>query len=85
MGRLLDQRPRTLLVLDDVWESEQLEPFLVGGSACVRLVTTRIPAVLLPDAKRVQVDEVGPVHTEQDGTRHPSGTSQVQDATVQAT
>jgi hypothetical protein len=35
LGRLLDQRPRTLLVLDDVWESEQLAPFLVGGTgAC---------------------------------------------------
>ncbi|MFE3118106.1 NB-ARC domain-containing protein [Streptomyces niveus] len=31
LGRLLNQRPRTLLVLDDVWESEQLAPFLRGG------------------------------------------------------
>ncbi|MEU6866804.1 NB-ARC domain-containing protein [Streptomyces sp. NPDC046876] len=42
LGRLLDQRPRTLLVLDDVWEEKQLAPFLQGGGRCVRLVTTRI-------------------------------------------
>ncbi|MEV0192232.1 NB-ARC domain-containing protein [Kitasatospora purpeofusca] len=41
LGRLLEQRPRTLLVLDDVWEREQLAPFLQGASGCVRLVTTR--------------------------------------------
>ncbi|MFI7683061.1 NB-ARC domain-containing protein [Streptomyces griseoaurantiacus] len=58
LGRLLDQRPRTLLVLDDIWESEQLEPFLKGGSACVRLVTTRIAAVLPVGANRVLVDEM---------------------------
>ncbi|MFE2873618.1 NB-ARC domain-containing protein [Embleya sp. NPDC059259] len=28
LGRLLDARPRTLLVLDDVWTREQLAPFL---------------------------------------------------------
>ncbi|MEU6126494.1 NB-ARC domain-containing protein [Streptomyces sp. NPDC047123] len=56
LGRLLDQRPRTLLVLDDVWEQEQLEPFLVGGQRCVRLVTTRIPGILPPGAARIRVD-----------------------------
>ncbi|MFI8104617.1 NB-ARC domain-containing protein [Streptomyces sp. NPDC086023] len=58
LGRLLDQRPRTLLVLDDVWEPEQLEPFLLGGAPCVRLVTTRVPAVLPPGTQRVRVDEM---------------------------
>ncbi|MEV0192208.1 NB-ARC domain-containing protein, partial [Kitasatospora purpeofusca] len=41
LGRLLAQRPRTLLVLDDVWERDQLDPFLRGAPNCVRLVTTR--------------------------------------------
>ncbi|HET6855747.1 MAG TPA: NB-ARC domain-containing protein, partial [Streptomyces sp.] len=60
LGRLLDQRERTLLVLDDVWEDEQVRPFLRGGERCVRLVTTRVPAVLPPGAERVVVDEMTP-------------------------
>ncbi|MFG3323914.1 NB-ARC domain-containing protein [Streptomyces sp. NPDC048171] len=60
LGRLLDQRPRTLLVLDDVWEAEQLAPFLRGGERCVRLVTTRVPAVLPPGSARVRVDQMSP-------------------------
>ncbi|MGW6691798.1 NB-ARC domain-containing protein [Streptomyces sp. NPDC054961] len=60
LGRLLDRRPRTLLVVDDVWEPEQLAPFLRGGRNCVRLVTTRVPAVLPDGAKRVRVDEMTP-------------------------
>lgn len=32
---------RLLLVLDDVWTSGAVEPFLDGGARCVRLVTTR--------------------------------------------
>ncbi|MGW6565646.1 NB-ARC domain-containing protein [Streptomyces sp. NPDC054975] len=60
LGRLLEQRPRTLLVLDDVWEPEQLAPFLRGGGNCVRLVTTRVPAVLPEGAERLRVDEMSP-------------------------
>ncbi|UUU37874.1 NB-ARC domain-containing protein [Streptomyces sp. NBC_00162] len=58
LGRLLDRRPRTLLVLDDVWEAEQLDPFLKGGRRCVRLVTTRKPALLPPGAHRIPVDQM---------------------------
>ncbi len=60
LGRLLDQHPqqRTLLVLDDVWDPAQLDPFLRGGKRCVRLVTTRTPAVLPDGAARVQVDQM---------------------------
>ncbi|MFF2363936.1 NB-ARC domain-containing protein [Streptomyces sp. NPDC058122] len=59
LGRLLAKRPRTLLVIDDVWEPEQLEPFLRGAQErCVRLVTTRRPAVLPPDAIRAVVDRM---------------------------
>jgi hypothetical protein len=31
LGALLDAGPRTLLVLDDVWDAEQLAPFAEGG------------------------------------------------------
>ncbi|MEU5036261.1 NB-ARC domain-containing protein [Streptomyces rubiginosohelvolus] len=58
LGRLLDQRPRTLLVLDDVWEREQLEPFLRGGRRCVRLVTTRDPDLLPSGSHRIHVDHM---------------------------
>jgi WD40 repeat protein len=60
LGRLLDERPRTLLVLDDVWEPEQLAPFLTGGRRCVRLVTTRNSALLPPGAQRIPVDQMSP-------------------------
>ncbi|WUH90320.1 WD40 repeat domain-containing protein [Streptomyces sp. NBC_00433] len=60
LGRLLDQRPPALLILDDIWFPEQLTPFLVGGQRCVRLVTTRIPEILPADAERVLVDEMSP-------------------------
>ncbi|MER7930684.1 NB-ARC domain-containing protein [Streptomyces sp. NPDC096057] len=59
LGRLLARRPRTLLVIDDVWEAEHLEPFLRGAQEqCVRLVTTRKPNVLPPDAIRTVVDRM---------------------------
>ncbi|MFI9012483.1 NB-ARC domain-containing protein [Streptomyces griseus] len=56
LGRLLDEQPRTLLVLDDIWEGEQLDPFLHGGRDVVRLVTTRVPKALPGDARQVWVD-----------------------------
>ncbi|MGW1496361.1 NB-ARC domain-containing protein, partial [Streptomyces sp. NPDC002402] len=58
LGRLLDKRPRTLLILDDVWEAEQLDPFLKGGRKCVRLVTTRNPDLLPPSTQRIPVDQM---------------------------
>ncbi|MCX2179715.1 hypothetical protein KV205_04100 [Streptomyces sp. SKN60] len=60
LGRLLDQRPRTLLLIDDVWDAEQLEPFLRGGARCVRLVTTRVPGALPRGTERVRVDQMTP-------------------------
>ncbi|WP_416960287.1 NB-ARC domain-containing protein [Streptomyces sp. Agncl-13] len=58
LGRLLDERPATLLILDDVWEEEQLAPFLMGGSPCVRLITTRNPNLLSADMPAVRVDRM---------------------------
>ena len=46
LGALLDAGPRRLLVLDDVWEPDQLAPFTDGGRQCTRLVTTRVPGLL---------------------------------------
>lgn len=60
LGRLLDRRPRTLLLLDDVWDAEQLDPFLRGGARCVRLVTTRVPGALPRGTERVRVDQMSP-------------------------
>ncbi|MFD8205942.1 NB-ARC domain-containing protein [Streptomyces sp. NPDC059695] len=64
LGQLLDQRcdsdGPTLLIFDDVWTQEQLAPLLVGGGGCVRLVTTRVPAILPSDARTVRVDTMPP-------------------------
>lgn len=45
-----------LIVIDDVWHTEHLEPFLDGGPRCARLVTTRNDATLPPAARRIDVD-----------------------------
>ncbi|MGI5405161.1 NB-ARC domain-containing protein [Streptomyces chartreusis] len=59
LGSLLAQRPRTLLIIDDVWEREQLAPFLQGAEEkCVRLVTTRKPDVLPRTATAIEVDRM---------------------------
>ncbi|MGW6914166.1 NB-ARC domain-containing protein [Kitasatospora sp. NPDC054939] len=59
LGRLLEQRPRTLLVLDDVWEEGQLAPFLLGAPQCVRLVTTRRARLVgSASARSIRVDRM---------------------------
>lgn len=45
-----------LLVIDDVWSAEHLEPFLQGGKRCARLITTRNEQVLPSEAERIIVD-----------------------------
>lgn len=45
-----------LLVIDDVWRSSDLIPFLQGGEQCARLITTRNDQVLPPQALCIQVD-----------------------------
>ena len=58
LGMLLDDRPPMLLIVDDVWHDEQLEPFLTGGATCTRLITTRVHRLLPAGAPAVEVDEM---------------------------
>ena len=58
LGALLNAGPWRLLVLDDVWEPGQLEPFTNGGRRCARLVTTRVPALLTGPGAAVRVDQM---------------------------
>ena len=60
LGALLDAGPPKLLVLDDVWETEQLAPFAVGGKECGLLVTTRVPELLGSQSTVVLVDQMSP-------------------------
>lgn len=39
------QNRRMLLIIDDVWQAEHAQPFLIGSSACAQLITTRISEV----------------------------------------
>ncbi|MCA9330718.1 hypothetical protein KC957_01610, partial [Candidatus Saccharibacteria bacterium] len=47
---------RCLIVIDDVWNTAHLQPFLAGGERCARLVTTRIAAVIPKEAEVVSLD-----------------------------
>ena len=64
LGRALGER-RVLLVVDDVWSAAQVEPFLIGGPAAVRLFTTRMRGVLPRSAEPVRVDEMDRGEAEQ--------------------
>ena len=57
LGRALQGR-LVLLVVDDVWSTAQVEPFLIGGDGVVRLFTTRQHGVLPPGTARVRVDQM---------------------------
>ncbi|MBO3748457.1 hypothetical protein J5X84_20470 [Streptosporangiaceae bacterium NEAU-GS5] len=59
LGEALEGR-QVLLVLDNVWSPADLEPFLRGGSGCVRLVTCRRVDVLPRDASVVSVERMSP-------------------------
>ncbi|KAF5427224.1 MAG: NB-ARC domain-containing protein/TIR domain-containing protein [Candidatus Methanomarinus sp.] len=45
-----------LMVIDDVWNSAHLRPFLQGGPLCARLVTTRNLDTVPANARKVDVD-----------------------------
>ena len=48
-----------LLVIDDAWEGDHIKPFLVGGSRCLLLVTTRKAEVAEEiGARRIEVPEM---------------------------
>ncbi|MGF1537211.1 MAG: NB-ARC domain-containing protein, partial [Elainellaceae cyanobacterium] len=49
---------KVLLVVDDVWNPEHLEPFRVGGSECCVMVTTREARIL--EAHRYDLDVMSP-------------------------
>ena len=49
-----------LLVVDDVWDSMHLKPFLQGGKRCASLVTTRNEEVLPANAQSQIVDAMQP-------------------------
>ena len=57
LGRAVADR-LVLLVVDDVWTSGQVEPFLIGGDHVVRLFTTRQHGVLPLGAAQVRVDQM---------------------------
>ena len=57
LGETLGDR-RILLVIDDVWREQDLQPFLQGGSHTTRLITTRNDHLLPDTAARQQVDEM---------------------------
>ena len=59
-GRLLDARPATLVVIDDIWDTEQLRPFRYGGETARQLVISRQPDLLPDGAQTVIVDEMRP-------------------------
>ena len=57
LGRVLDGR-RVLLVIDEVWSRNQIEPFLFGGSETVRLFIPRNPDILPEAASTFVVDDI---------------------------
>ncbi len=54
MAELLADRA-VLLVIDDVWNASHLQPFLLGGERCARLITTRNADALPRDVHEVLV------------------------------
>jgi len=56
--RNLTSEKRLLIVIDDVWNSAHLEPFLHGGPYCAHLITTRNDETLPPKTLKVSVDSM---------------------------
>ena len=49
---------RCLIVLDDVWQERDIQPFLRGGSRCATLITTRNRAVGRATRSLVEIGEL---------------------------
>ncbi|MDQ4069971.1 MAG: NB-ARC domain-containing protein [Actinomycetota bacterium] len=62
LGELLGER-RILMVVDDIWNPRDVEPFLLGGSRCLRLITTRSIGVLPDGTPEVRVDAMSDTET----------------------
>jgi WD40 repeat protein len=45
-----------LMVIDDVWDTTHLKPFVQGGPRCARVITTRMLDALPANSSRVDVD-----------------------------
>ncbi|MCK9895743.1 NB-ARC domain-containing protein [Frankia sp. AgB32] len=73
LGKLLDERPPTLIVIDDVWYGDQLAPFLLGGDRSGRLVTTRNVGVVPRYSDSIQVDQMTLAEARQALTARVSG------------
>src|SRR3954469_2330887 len=58
LAGLLEAGAPRLIVLDDIWYPEQLDPFKVRGGRCACLVTTRMPELPGRNAVPVPVDEM---------------------------
>jgi WD40 repeat protein len=52
-----------LLVIDDVWDSAHLKPFLQGGINCSRLITTRTTHVLPEKCISINVDAMNSIQS----------------------
>ncbi|MEV0826746.1 NB-ARC domain-containing protein [Nonomuraea rubra] len=56
LAGFLSGRGRVLLVIDDVWNADQLAPFLLGAAEAQLLVTTRrssvVPGTMIPAGGR---------------------------------
>lgn len=53
------QNKNCLIVIDDVWAPQHVQPFLRGGPGCARLITTRASEVAIEtNARRVHVDQM---------------------------
>ncbi|MFG1682761.1 NB-ARC domain-containing protein [Nonomuraea sp. NPDC049269] len=56
LAAVLARRGRVLLVVDDIWNSSQLKPFLPAANKSRLLVTTRLPRTLPHGSDLVKVD-----------------------------